>query len=183
MALKLTPLNLYQVKVTDIQPMKRRLSFKVKDDTYYNFVLTVEMKDKSKGDVEYASPNDQISDLPFTIGVLQWMQCKKCSDMGCEVVPCDPPNEPISRIDEARKLVDKNFFPPSKAQSTDQPATLSLSGNSFIFCLSYVKDLMVAEIANMPIGYIIDPINSVEKMFNMAKDLNARTVEFLNPNK
>lgn len=163
----------YSVKVTKIEGHVHRPSFTIKNTTYYNFVIHIELKDKDGkvGWVEYVSSDPDINKVPFEIGLVQFVKCRECTDKHCVIDPYDPepaPSTQQEKIDMARKLVDPNYKPhlPEPKKNTYEGL---LSERNLGFCGAWAKDVLVAEIGKKPEGYLIEPKDFAEKWATLAR--------------
>jgi hypothetical protein len=182
MALQLEPNKTYQVKVLSIDRMNRRPSFNTQHGIRYNYVITVEVKIKGEvktGDIEFASQSPEIDGIPFYIGKSRWVKCKQCGDYGCEVTEWDPEDPNANHDDKvelARKLADPNYKPPVRQAA---PNNAGFNPSYLTMCISYCKDLKVAEIRSRGENYVVDEKEIVERVFNMGVDLYERVNGYL----
>lgn len=173
----------HQVKVTKVEPLKVRPSFQMKNITHYNYVIHVEMKDKTVGWVEYVSQQEDITKVPFVIGVVQWIKCNSCNDIHCTVEPYDPEErkppvniENISAEDQARMLVDKGCKPKEYLDGrngTRSRMGVNISGQGISMAMSYSKDFWVAVINKMDKAPTMTEMDAIiDKSIAHAKAIN-----------
>jgi hypothetical protein len=145
--------KVYYVKVLKTERLERRRTFTLKNKTYYNYVIHLEIKSTKLGEedksgwVEYFTEAPELDPKIFPLNVLQYVRCIKCEDLHCCIVPHDPEEE-LSKEEMARKLVcnDKEEVWPPVAPEIRR-STVTVSGNSFMMCLAYAKDLKIGEMA------------------------------------
>lgn len=137
----------YLVQVNKVEQKRSRPSFVKNNETWYNFIIDIQLKDGSTGTVEYASKRDVCE--VFEIGVWQNIICIQPSDKGCQVEPYDPEAAKPKPTPLAEQYTD------IKPGTTTPPSQYSVrvNGEAIVFAMAWAKDLKVAEIAQRPEGY------------------------------
>jgi hypothetical protein len=137
----------YLVQVNKVEPKRSRPSFVKNNETWYNFLIEIQLKDGNTGTVEYASKRDVCE--VFEIGVWQNIICIQPSDKGCQVEPYDPEANKQPVIPPAERY---NDIKPTDTKAPSQ-YSVRVNGEAIVFCMAWAKDLKVAEIAQRPEGY------------------------------
>lgn len=157
----------YLVLVSNVRRKDSRPSYTKNNETWYNFLLDIELKDGKTTTVEYTSRRDVCE--VFEPKVWQYIMCINPSEKGCLVEPYDP--EGATTKPECRPTL-KDVYNDIKDQRVEQSAySVKVGGESAVFCFAWAKDLMVAEIAKRPEGSVVTD-EDVEKVARWADILN-----------
>ena len=138
----------YLVLVSNVRRKDSRPTYTKNNETWYNFLLDIELKDGQTTTVEYTSRRDVCE--VFEPNVWQYIICINPSEKGCLVEPYDP--EGATEKPECRPTFKEVYNDVVGQRKEPSTYSVKVGGESAVFCFAWAKDLMVAEIARRPEG-------------------------------